>query len=84
MSERPKDYDANHPRTIDTAQLADELAAQVQAMNKGQYLLLCAAIEASGGTVDLDPVHLANEALRMPPRIEIESTDDRITLRLPT
>lgn len=82
MSETPREYDASHRISADI--LADELAEHIRAMSKGQYLLLCAAIEMAGGSLVLNAGHFAREASRMPQRIEVESDSASITLRLPT
>lgn len=63
--------------------LADELAALIQSMTKGQYLLLCAAIEANGGQLVIDPDAMIVEAHRMPPRIEVEALEHTIRIKLP-
>lgn len=55
---------------------ADEVAALVQGMTKGAYLVLCSAIEQAGGEVVINLDALRVDALRLPPRVEV-SADDR-------
>jgi hypothetical protein len=54
--------------------LADELVALIQAMGKGPYLVLCAALRAVGGEITIDPDELAKDALRLPPRVEVDTS----------
>ena len=67
---------------MDADVLADELAALIRAMGKGPYLVFCAALRAAGGEITIDPDDLAQDALRMPPRCEVDTSSGGLVVRL--
>jgi hypothetical protein len=61
--------------------LAEELAANMQGIPKGAYLVLCRAIEAAGGEFRINPQEFASDALRLLPRIELIPDGDTLVVR---
>jgi hypothetical protein len=56
---------------VDAEQLGDEVAALIRALGKGQYVILCAAIEGCGGKFSIEVERLVKEAHSLPPRMEV-------------
>jgi hypothetical protein len=67
---------------VDTDRLADELAELIRTIGKGPYLVFCAALRAAGGEITINPDELAQDALRMPPRCEVETSGAGLVVRL--
>ena len=70
---------------MDSVEVANEFAQLLVNMSKGGYLLVCAAIDAAGGELRINPDHFARRALEKAPVIEVDGTDGSIimTLKLP-
>ena len=62
--------------------MANEFAELLVNMSKGGYLLMCAAIDASGGELRVNPTDFARRALEHAPLIEVDGTDGSVILRL--
>jgi hypothetical protein len=67
---------------MDSLQVADEFANLLVNMSKGAYLLMCAAIDASGGELRVNPGDFARRALEKAPVIEVDGTDGSVILRV--
>ena len=67
---------------MDSVQVANEFAELLVNMSKGGYLLMCAAIDASGGELRVNPTDFARRALEHAPLIEVDGTDGSVILRL--
>lgn len=67
---------------MDSIKVADEFADLLTHMSKGGYLLMCAAIDASGGELRVNPGDFARRAMEQCPVIEVDGTDGSIILRV--
>jgi hypothetical protein len=67
---------------MDSVQVANEFADLLVGMSKGGYLLMCAAIDASGGELRINPGDFARRALEQAPMIEVDGTDGSVILRV--
>jgi len=67
---------------MDSVHVANEFAELLVNMSKGGYLLVCAAIDASGGELRVNPGEFARRALEQAPTIEVDGTDGSVILRL--
>jgi hypothetical protein len=60
----------------------DRLAELIRTMGKGPYLIFCAALKAASGEVVISPDELARDALRLPPRVEVDTSGADLVVRL--
>ena len=67
---------------MDSVEVANEFANLLVNMSKGGYLLVCAAIDAAGGELRINPDQFARRALEAAPVIEVDGTDGSIILSL--
>ena len=67
---------------MDSVTIADEFADLLVHMDKGAYLLVCAAIDAAGGELRINPADFASRAIEQAPIIEVDGTDGSILMRL--
>lgn len=67
---------------MDSVVVANEFAELLQNMSRGGYLLVCAAIDASGGELRIHPADFARRALAQAPEIEVDGTDGSVVLRV--
>ena len=67
---------------MDSVEIANEFASMLVNLTKGQYLLVCAVIDAVGGEVRVNPGDFARRAVEHPPVIEVDGTDGSVILRL--
>lgn len=67
---------------MDSVEVANEFADLLVGMSKGGYLLMCAAIDASGGELRINPGDFARRALEAAPTIEVDGTDGSVILRV--
>lgn len=67
---------------MDSVQVANEFADLLVHMSKGGYLLVCAAIDAAGGELRINPDQFARRAMEQAPVIEVDGTDGSIILTL--
>jgi hypothetical protein len=64
-------------------QPADEaIAALVNTMNKGQYLLLVTAVRQLGGELRIDPTEFMRLAVAPTPPMNVDASDGPIVLRV--
>ena len=61
---------------------AEAIATLLNAMSKGQYLILAEAIRQLGGELRLDPEGFFRAATEHPPRLDVDGDDGPIVLRL--
>ena len=67
---------------IDPELLAEAIAALVQGMQKGSYLVFCEAVAQAGGEIVIPVDVLERDANRLPPRTEVVAEDRGIVVRL--
>jgi hypothetical protein len=67
---------------MDSTEVAIEFSSLIVGMSKGQYLLVCAMIDAVGGELRLDPDDFARRALEHPPTLLIDGTSGSVVIRL--
>ena len=67
---------------MDSVEVANEFADLLVHMSKGGYLLVCAAIDAAGGELRVNPGEFARRALEQAPVIEVDGTDGSVILSL--
>ncbi len=67
---------------MDSESVANEFADLLVHMDKGAYLLICAAIDAAGGELRINPADFARRALEQAPLIEVDGTDGSIIMKL--
>jgi len=67
---------------MDSVEVANEFADLLVNMSRGGYLLVCAAIDASGGELRVHPGDFARRALEQAPVIEVDGTDGSVILRV--
>jgi hypothetical protein len=67
---------------MDSVEVANEFANLLVNMSKGGYLLMCAAIDAAGGELRVNPNDFARRALQQAPVIEVDGTDGSVILRI--
>jgi hypothetical protein len=66
---------------MDAEGLANDLAALMDGMPKGLYLLLCTAIDQLGGDLRVDPEAFVGRLRETPPQMELRVEGDTIVLR---
>lgn len=67
---------------MDPEIMAEAIAALVQGMHKGSYLVFCEAVAQAGGEVVIPVDVLERDAHRLPPRTEITAEARGIVIRL--
>jgi hypothetical protein len=67
---------------MDSVQVANEFADLLVNMSKGGYLLVAAAIDASGGELRVNINDFARRALEQAPVIEVDGMDGSVILRV--
>jgi len=67
---------------MDATLVAQEFADLLLTMSKGQYLLMCAAIDASGGELRVNPGDFARRAMEHAPIIEVDGMDGSVIMRV--
>ncbi|AIE87303.1 hypothetical protein [Fimbriimonas ginsengisoli] len=54
----------------------------LKSLNKGQYLLLCSAIQQLGGELRIDPAAFSRMLVAENPKMSVSASDGPIVLRL--
>ncbi len=67
---------------MDSVEVANEFADILVHMSKAGYLLMCAAIDAAGGELRVNPGDFARRALEKAPVVEVDGTDGSVILRV--